>query len=110
MSNFTPQAINDGTFKNDVIKAKGPVLVDFWADWCGPCRAIAPVLDDLAQEYGEQLSIKKIDADANPEAIAQFGVRSIPTLILFKDGEAIETLTGLNGKKTIKATVDPYIN
>lgn len=109
MTQHVPQAISDASFNQEVIEAKGPVLVDFWADWCGPCRAIAPVLDDLAAEYGEQLSIRKLDADANPQTPAQFGVRSIPTLILFKDGKAIETLTGLNGKKTIKATIDPYL-
>lgn len=110
MSNFRPQVTSDQSFNADVIAADKPVLVDFWAEWCGPCRTIAPLLDQLADEYGEQLEIKKLDADANPRAIEDYGIRSIPTLMLFKDGEVVDMLTGLQSKKRIKASLDEYIN
>ena len=108
MSNYLPQATTDQNFSADVLTADKPILVDFWAQWCGPCRAIAPVLDNLAEEYRDQIAIKKLDADANPESIATYGVRSIPTLVLFKDGEAQEVLTGLQSKKAIEAVINRY--
>lgn len=84
----------DATFEQDVLKSDVPVLLDFWAPWCGPCRMVAPVLDDLAQEFGEQVKIVKINIDENPQTPTQFGVRSIPTLLLIKDGQVVATQVG----------------
>lgn len=85
---------NDANFEQDVLKSDLPVLLDFWAPWCGPCKMIAPVLDELATELGEKVKVVKINIDENQESPAKFGVRSIPTLILFKDGQAVATQVG----------------
>ncbi|MCP4295521.1 MAG: thioredoxin [Proteobacteria bacterium] len=87
-------AINDGNFDNEVLKSEGPVLVDFWAAWCGPCKMIGPVLEDLSNEYSGKVKIAKLDVDQNQNTASQFGVRSIPTLILFENGKQKETIVG----------------
>jgi len=86
--------ITDASFESDVLKAPGPVLVDFWAEWCGPCKQIAPALEDLATELGEKVTIAKLNIDENPKVPGQFGVRGIPTLMLFKDGKVAATKIG----------------
>ena len=86
--------VTDAEFEDKVLKAAGPVLVDFWAEWCGPCRAIAPHLEDIAGEMSESLSVAKVDVDSNPSTPAKYGVRGIPTLILFKNGEVAATKVG----------------
>lgn len=95
------QDTTDSNFKQDVLDSDVPVLVDFWAEWCGPCRMLAPVLDEVAQEIGESAKVVKVNIDKNPETPGQFGVRSIPTLVLFKNGEAVSTKVGVLPKGQI---------
>ena len=99
----------DASFEADVINSDIPVLVDFWAEWCGPCKMIAPVLDDLAGEYAGKVKIAKVDVDANTDTPAKFGVRGIPTLILFKNGEAAATKVGALSKTQLMEFVDANI-
>lgn len=100
---------SDGSFETDVIESKMPVLVDFWAQWCGPCKAIAPILDDLAQKYAGKIKIAKLDVDSNPATPPKFGVRGIPTLILFKDGQVKATQVGLLSKNELASFIDGHI-
>ncbi len=97
---------DDGTFESVVIKAGKPTLVDFWAPWCGPCRAIAPVLEDLAKEYADRIEVVKVNVDECPQTSARYGVRSIPTLQLFRNGEILETRVGLMKKDQLSALID----
>jgi thioredoxin 1 len=102
-------AVTDESFENDVIESKVPVLVDFWAQWCGPCKAIAPILDDLAQKYDGKIKIAKVDVDQNSATPPKFGVRGIPTLILFKDGQVQATQVGLLSKAELISFIDEHI-
>ena len=101
---------DDSTFSTLVLEAKNASLVDFWAPWCGPCRAIGPVLDDLAAQYGGEINIVKVNVDESPATAAKFGVRSIPTLILVKDGKVIGTQVGLALKDTLIDFIRPGLN
>ena len=102
-------AISDQTFENEVLESKTPVLIDFWAQWCGPCKAIAPLLDDLADKYAGKVKIVKLDVDQNPATPPKFGVRGIPTLILFKDGQVKATQVGLLSKNELASFIDDHI-
>lgn len=96
-----PVDVSDASFDSDVLTSKTPVLVDFWATWCGPCKMIAPVLKDIAAETAGQLTVAKLDVDANPATAQKFQVVSIPTLILFKDGEPVKRIVGAKGKAAL---------
>jgi thioredoxin 1 len=101
--------LTDDNFEDEVLNADQPVLVDFWATWCGPCRQIAPIVEDLADEFEGRAKVGKVDVDDNPQTAQQFGVRSIPTLLFFKDGEVQETLVGASGKKPLKNTLEELV-
>jgi thioredoxin 1 len=98
-------AVTDETFEHDVLNSGTPVLVDFWAEWCGPCRQIAPSLDELGEEFAGKVQIVKVNIDENPETPTKYGVRGIPTLILFKDGEAAATQVGAAPKSALRAWI-----
>ena len=96
-----PVEVSDASFAQDVLSSNTPVLVDFWATWCGPCRMVAPVLEEIASENSGQLTVAKLDVDANPETARDFQVVSIPTLILFKDGQPVKRIVGAKGKAAL---------
>lgn len=96
-----PVEVSDASFASEVLSATTPVLVDFWATWCGPCKMVAPVLEELAAEKAGQLTVAKLDVDANPQTARDFQVVSIPTLILFKDGQPIKRIVGAKGKAAL---------
>ena len=100
------KAITDASFEGDVLKADGPVLVDFWAEWCGPCKMIGPALEEISDEMGGQVTIAKLNIDDSPEAPAKYGVRGIPTMILFHNGEPVETKVGAAPKSQLKAWLE----
>lgn len=102
-------AVTDTSFKQDVLEAREPVLVDFWAPWCGPCRAVAPVLESLATEMTGRLKVVKVNVDENQQVAGALGVRSIPTLVLFKDGKAVEGAVGALSREQITELVQPHL-
>ncbi len=104
-----PQAVSDATFQSEVINANLPVLVDIWADWCPPCRAIAPTVEELANDYDGKLKVMKLDVDANPSTAGMFGVMSIPTLLFFKDGKLADRVVGYQPKAKLQETIDSLL-
>jgi thioredoxin 1 len=102
-------ALNDENFENEVLNSETPVLVDFWAEWCGPCRALAPVIEEIAEEYGENLKVGKLNVDENPGAPSAFEIRSIPTLIAFKDGAVVDRAVGALPKNQIADLIDTVL-
>ncbi len=105
-----PIEITDATFQNEVLKADKPVLIDFWAEWCGPCRMIAPSVQDIANEYEGAVIVGKVDVDSNPAIPGRYGIVGIPTLMLFKDGEVVERITGALPKDRILAQILPHLD
>ena len=101
--------VTDDSFESDVLKSEVPVLVDYWAEWCGPCKVIAPVLEEIAGEYGSKIKICKLDIDANEETPPKYGIRGIPTLMLFKDGNVEATKVGALSKSQLTAFLDSNI-
>jgi len=98
--------VTDGDFEQEIVQADKPALVDFWAAWCGPCRTVGPVVAELADEYAGKVKVAKLDVDQNKETAMKYGIRSIPTLLLFKDGQVVDQLIGAHPKSSIKAFLD----
>ena len=96
----------DANFQEEVLSSSGPVLVDFWAEWCGPCKAIGPVIEELATEYADKAKIGKVDIDSNRDTAMQYNIQSIPSILIFKDGQVIETMVGMKSKEDLAAAID----
>jgi thioredoxin 1 len=107
MSSAAP--VTDASFEQDVLKSDVPVLVDFWAPWCGPCRMVAPIVDEIAKDFEGKLKVVKLNTDENPNIASQYGIRSIPTLMIFKDGEKVDTVVGAVPKTTLSSTISKFI-
>ena len=101
--------LTDGSFDQEVIKADIPVLVDFWAEWCGPCKLVGPIVAELAEEYKGKIKVCKIDTDGQQKTAATYGISAIPTIIMFKDGKDMERMVGAKSKKDIKALIDAQL-
>ncbi len=98
--------VSDTSFESDVLKSEKPVLVDYWAEWCGPCKMIAPILEEVSGEYDEKITIAKLDVDANQNTSTQYGIRGVPTLMLFKDGDVVATHVGALTKSQLTTFID----
>ncbi|NJL85533.1 MAG: thioredoxin [Leptolyngbyaceae cyanobacterium SM1_1_3] len=101
--------VTDSTFKPEVLESEVPVLVDFWAPWCGPCRMVAPVVDEIAEQYAGQVKVVKVNTDENPSVASQYGIRSIPTLMIFKGGQRVDMVVGAVPKTTLANTLEKYL-
>ncbi len=101
--------VSDATFEAEVLQSQLPVLVDYWAEWCGPCRSIAPILDEIAKEYAGRLKVAKVNVDDNTQTPTKFGIRGIPTLMLFKNGDVAATKVGALSKSQLTAFIDSHI-
>lgn len=104
-----PVPVTDATFVTEVLEADKPVLTDFWAQWCGPCKRIAPVLEEMASEMGDKLKIAKIDVDENQQVMFNYNIMAIPTLLLFKNGKVVEQIVGFNNKEALLRRVQPHL-
>ena len=104
-----PVAVNDGNFDEIVLQSKTPVLVDFWAPWCGPCRMVAPVVEELADDYEGKITVAKLNVDENPKTASQYGIMSIPTLLIFKDGAPASNIIGFRPKAELQKNIDSVL-
>jgi len=104
------RAVTDATFDIDVLKNSKPVLVDYWAEWCGPCRQVAPVLEEIAQEYGSKIDVVKLNVDENPRVVQLYGVMNIPTLSVFKDGQVVKEIVGAKPKSALLRELQDFIS
>lgn len=102
-------SLSEATFDNTINESSKPVLVDFWAEWCGPCKMVAPILEEIAQEYGDKIIIAKLNVEQNPNIAPKFGIRGIPTLLIFKNGEVVATQVGALSKAQLKAFINPQL-
>ena len=102
-------SLSEATFDNTINESTKPVLVDFWAEWCGPCKMVAPILEEIAQEYGDKIIIAKLNIEQNPSIAPKFGIRGIPTLLIFKNGQVVATQVGALSKAQLKAFIDPQL-
>lgn len=101
--------VTDASFKQEVLESEVPVLVDFWAPWCGPCRMVAPIVDEIATQYEGQVKVVKVNTDENPSVASQYGIRSIPTLMIFKGGQRVDMVVGAVPKTTLSSTLEKYL-
>lgn len=105
-----PTPVTDDNFEEEVLKSSVPVITDFWADWCGPCHAVAPILEQIAAEHDGQLKVAKLDVDTNPATATRYGIRGIPTMIIFKNGDPVETLVGWMPKEQLLKKLEPHLD
>ena len=109
MSNPNVAQVSDASFDGDILKSQVPVLVDFWAPWCGPCRSVAPIVDDLATQYAGKIKVAKVNVDENPNEAAKLGVRGIPSLYIYKDGQVVSNKVGAAPKAALQSWIDSNI-